>query len=252
MNYFIKVVSIIGLFGISQFAFAVDITDTYTNGDRLDKATLDHVKSAVNSKQDKVTGVCNPEESIRAINADGSVVCEVDSDSGGDITEVIAGPGLQGGGSNGSVTLSLGPVSIPGIAFHDASAPSSGCNLRRFLISEIHYASGASNCIAVASIQIPHGVTLASLVCGAGDNDSTVGAEITSIELQRIWLDGGIETVFSTGASVDLAGYQEISDFSLNSTGIVNNLTEIYVLVAYFGSPITSNIRLRGCSVRYI
>lgn len=43
--------------------------------------------------------------SIRAINPDGTVICETDTDSGGDITAVTAGTGLTGGGTTGSVTL---------------------------------------------------------------------------------------------------------------------------------------------------
>ena len=37
------------------------------------------------------------EQSIRIIAGDGSVVCESDDDSGGDITSVTAGFGLEGG-----------------------------------------------------------------------------------------------------------------------------------------------------------
>jgi hypothetical protein len=58
--------------------------------------------------QRRVTATCGPGSSIRIINADGSVVCETNTNSGGDITSVTAGSGLFGGGTSGAVTLNIG------------------------------------------------------------------------------------------------------------------------------------------------
>lgn len=63
------------------------------------------------AKQNGVTGSCPAGSSIRAIDADGGVLCHEDQlgegGGGGDITAVEAGSGLSGGGVSGALTLSL-------------------------------------------------------------------------------------------------------------------------------------------------
>ncbi len=56
--------------------------------------------------QRRISKSCTSGSSIRAVAEDGSVTCEADSDSGGDITGVTAGTGISGGGSSGTITVS--------------------------------------------------------------------------------------------------------------------------------------------------
>jgi hypothetical protein len=57
--------------------------------------------------QSRVTGTCTTGSFLNGVNADGTVTCGAGATGTGDITDVVAGSGLQGGGAAGSVTLSL-------------------------------------------------------------------------------------------------------------------------------------------------
>ncbi len=57
--------------------------------------------------QPRITGACGAGNFVIGVNPDGSVVCAPDLSGSGDVTDVVAGSGLQGGGTGGSVTLSM-------------------------------------------------------------------------------------------------------------------------------------------------
>lgn len=74
----------------------LQVADGAVTGSKVDRGEV----------QLRVGSSCSPGASIRAINDDGTVECEADDDSGGDISGVIAGEGLVGGAANGNASLS--------------------------------------------------------------------------------------------------------------------------------------------------
>lgn len=85
---------------ITGVAAGTGLTGGGVTGDVTLSADLSQVQA-------RVASACPANEAIRAINADGTVVCDVDNDSGGDVTAVTAGSGLTGGGTAGDLTLSV-------------------------------------------------------------------------------------------------------------------------------------------------
>jgi hypothetical protein len=69
----------------------------------------------------RVAAPCPPGEFIRVVNADGTVVCAADGNSGGTVTSVATGAGLTGGPITGSGTLSVAPGGITGAMIADGS-----------------------------------------------------------------------------------------------------------------------------------
>ncbi|MBX3159468.1 MAG: hypothetical protein KF773_26085 [Deltaproteobacteria bacterium] len=59
--------------------------------------------------QRRITENCQPGNFIAGVNADGTVTCAPDLSGSGDITDVLPGLGMTGGGTSGSVTLGLLP-----------------------------------------------------------------------------------------------------------------------------------------------
>ena len=72
--------------------------------------------------QSRVTTTCLAGQALRSINQNGTALCEpITGSAGGDITAVTAGPGLNGGGTTGDVSLA---VVFSGPGFVNAAARS--------------------------------------------------------------------------------------------------------------------------------
>lgn len=140
-------------------AVATNTTNINNNSSAIDSNT-----AALATKQTRVFGTCANGNSIRVINADGSVVCQADTIGSGDITSVTAGSGLAGGGTTGDITLSI-PIS--GItASHLGTGAVGSAAIADGSVASVDIADGA-----VASVDIAdNSVTAADLANEAGIN----------------------------------------------------------------------------------
>ena len=90
--------------------FGGDVTGSWTNM-QIGANTVGSAEIDPSQVQTRITGSCPVGQSISSIDTAGNVTCETDDVGTGDITEVVAGSGLNGGGSSGVVTLNGAQVS---------------------------------------------------------------------------------------------------------------------------------------------
>jgi len=234
----------------SQFNIAGSITDTYSTGDTLSAPMLDNIKAAVNdndtSKQDRVTGACGTGQFMFAVNPDGSVAC--DSDSGGDITGVTAGAGLEGGGTSGEVTISLplGEINIHGSEFR---VPETVTGCAQFISRSGMFWTAGTDCTALAALHFPRGSTINNIACSVFDEDSTDFIVVTLFRTNF----STAQSIFVVGTqtSVDRTGTQVLFN-SVAANHAVDNANNFYYLeAAVFGDATKLNTGIVGCKIDY-
>ncbi|MFO1303329.1 MAG: tail fiber domain-containing protein [Burkholderiales bacterium] len=104
-------IDVVGYFRPPQGGFVTSVTagTGLTGGTITSSGTIAVDTTAI---QSRVTGTCAAGSSIRTINANGTVTCQTDANSGGTVTSVATGAGLAGGPITTSGTISLSATQL--------------------------------------------------------------------------------------------------------------------------------------------
>ena len=234
----------------------VDTDTVYTNANAVAA-----VSAANNTIQRRIASTCAPGQSIRAISNTGTVTCETDSDSGGDITGVTAGAGISGGGTAGTVTLSLTPktdsIYVTGGDFKPAYV-TTGTTTGWFRY-DISGAYGFPT--TDGTTYVTAGVNMVNTVgCYYTDSDATYDITDFDLLLYRV-------TIGSNASGITLASsYNNLTTATpgialAEQTGLtspVNNslyyyyfLVRMTVTTAYTATGASSALQLNGCRIQY-
>ena len=129
------------------------------------------ISADTNVLQSRVSGSCPAGQSIRVIDTNGTVICELDNDSGGDITAVNAGSGLTGGAASGDATLSIATGGVTATHLAADSVEASEIAAGSVGTSEVQDDSLTANDLAFNSVGLSE---LTNLAKGVGINGSIV------------------------------------------------------------------------------
>ena len=247
----IKITVATGLLFVFQMVYAEQITDNYNTGDTLTATTLNNIKNAVNSKQDRVIGSCSPGEAIRIIAADGNVTCEADDDTVPAIDSISVGGGLADDGTAADPVLRQADGAV-NVTWLSMQTTSSGCVVEYNNDYAAPSASGGGSCFFRMPVHFPDGATLTSMLCNASVDVAKAGL---SFQLQRVHIQGTAQNlIFRAGISGQGVGTRE-NAFSntVISGALVNNGTYLYYIdTNYLAISVDpGEFRFYGCSFGY-
>ncbi len=194
------------------FADGTDDGNTYAAGTGLSLAgnTFSVDSSVV---QARISGTCAPGQAIRAIGADGSVICEID-DSGSAGTTYAAGAGLSLTGSTFSVDTSAVQARVSGTCAAGESIRAIGADGTVSCETDDNttYAAGTGLSLAGATFSVNTAAIQARVsgTCAAGSSIASIGADGT------VTCETDDSATYTAGTGLSLAG----STFSVNTAAI--------------------------------
>lgn len=235
-----------------------DANTTYSAGTGL-KLNAGVFTSDPAQTQKRLGQSCAAGSSIRAINEDGTVDCQLDTNS-----TYSAGSGMQMVGTE--LRPADGWVSVPPSAFVAAGIPSTACKLS-VQSSAVNFVNNNmigvfTECDVYAPLNLPHGATLTELQCKVDDSSGRAIDNVFTAALHRVPITGNstvAQSVFSTGGSTDInTGAQIISGSTAASgTDVVDNELYAYQLFVDWSTYLffyddIQFFKIYGCRVGYV
>jgi len=233
-----------------------DTDTTYTAGTGI---TLSGTQLSVNTNtiQKRISSSCLSGYFIRSVGANGIVSCAPDADSGGDITSVVAGPGLEGGDDSGEVTIkqmggyvSIGSSGIYPRLFDDRCRLMRGVNYAYWLPSSTN-----DTCSAVTNINLPDHATVGSITCRLYSNDTDTNDFYPAVRLKRFNLyngEGAGTLAWLEVEHSDIDAIQTLSTLSIDNA-VVDNGTYSYSIEFFAKHTATVGMKNRfySCTIGY-